>query len=163
MKAAVSSTLAAAAIVLAAPVSAQTCEALVRADDFGSLAFGMRLDTVPQGMSVAEQCEAGVSSGVCVLRDPDGVTYTLYDGYLVSKFVFVGQGPLPWGFEDGVDRAEAANLLTRQTEVRATGVYSPDNQLHVRSRFGCGEGIFGQVFARYSGNRLVAVGLEIDS
>lgn len=163
MKAAVSATFAAAAIALAAPAAAQTCEALVRADDFGSLAFGMRLDTVPQGLSVAEQCEAGVSSGACVLRDPDGVTYTLYDGYVISKFVFVGQGELPWGFAENVDRAEAARLLTRQTEVRASGVYSPDNQLHVRSRFGCGEGVFGQVFARYSGNRLVAVGLEIDS
>jgi hypothetical protein len=163
MKTALSATIAAAAIAIAAPAAAQTCDALVRADDFGSLAFGMRLEAVPQGMAVAEQCEAGVSSGTCVLRDPDGVTYTLYDGYVISKFVFVGQGPLPWGFEDGVDRAEAASLLSRQTEVSASGVYSPDNQLHVRSRFGCGEGVFGQVFARYSGNRLVAVGLEIDS
>lgn len=163
MKTALSATIAAAALAFAAPAAAQTCAALLRADDFGSLAFGQRFETVPQGLSVAEQCEAGVSAGTCVLRDAEGVTYTLYDGYVVSKFVFVGQGALPWGFEEGVDRAAAAALLTEQTQVRSTGVYSPDNQLHVRSRFGCGEGIFGQVFARYSGNRLVAVGVEIVS
>lgn len=163
MKTLLPAAIAVAAIASAAPAAAQTCEALVRTDDFGSLAFGQRLESVPQGLSIAEQCEAGVSAGTCVLRDADGVTYTLYDGYVVSKFVFVGQGALPWGFVEGIDRAEAANLLTRQTEVRSTGVYSPDNQLHVRSRFGCGEGVFGQAFARYSGNRLVAVGVEIVS
>lgn len=163
MKIAFTAGLTAAVLALAAPAAAQTCDALTRADDFGSLAFGMRLDAVPQGLSIVEQCEAGVSSGTCVIRDADGVTYTLYDGYVISKFVFVGQGALPWDFEDDVERADAAVLLTAQTEVRATGVYSPDNQLHVRSRFGCGAGIFGQAFARYSGNRLVAVGLEIDS
>lgn len=163
MKTLISATAAAAALTLAVPAAAQTCAALSRADDFGSLAFGMRLEAVPQGLSIVEQCEAGVSAGTCVLRDVDGVTYTLYEGYVISKFVFVGQGSLPWDFENEVDRAEAARLLSEQTQVRSSGVYSPDNQLHVRSRFGCGEGVFGQAFARYSGNRLVAVGLEIVS
>lgn len=163
MRTAFVTVLAAAAAALAAPAAAQTCEALSRADDFGTLAFGQRLEAVPQGLTIVEQCASGVSSAGCVLRDDQGVTYMLVDGYVVSKFVFVGQGPLPWGFEDDADRTRAANLLTEQSQFRSTGVYSPDNQLHVRSRFGCGEGIFGQLFARYSGNRLVAVGIEIDA
>lgn len=160
MKIAVLAAGAAALALAAGPAAAQSCETLSRLDDFGSIAFGARIEAVPQTLSVVEQCGQGVSTGTCVLRDPDGVTYTLYDGYVISKFVFVGQGALPWSFEDDMDRAAAANLLTRRTEVSATGVYSPDNQLHVRSRFGCGEGVFGQAFARYSGNRLVAVGIE---
>lgn len=163
MKTALSAALAVASLSLAAPAAAQTCEALSRADDFGSLAFGQRIEAAPQGLSIVEQCTDGVSAGACVLRDDAGVTYTLYDGYVVSKFVFVGQGALPWDFSDDVDRARAAALLTARSHFRATGVYSPDNQLHVRSRFGCGDGVFGQLFARYSGNRLVAVGLEIVS
>lgn len=157
--------LAAGAVVFAAaavPAAAQSCPTLSRLDNFGSLTFGSRHSEVPAGLSIVEQCEDGVATGVCVLRDADGVTYTLYDGYVISKFVFVGQGALPWDFEADADRARAARLLTRHTQVRSTGAYSPDNQLNVRSRFGCGEGVFGQAFARYSGNRLVAVGLEAD-
>ena len=81
---------------------------------------------------------------------------------MVAKFVFAGQGALLSGFFDDADRTAAANQLTRQTELRATGVLDAQNQVHVRSRFDCGETIFGQAFARYSGNRLVAVGVEID-
>ncbi|MBN8552786.1 MAG: hypothetical protein J0L52_07825 [Caulobacterales bacterium] len=152
----------AATLAVASPAMAQSCLVLSRIDNFGAIRLGTQLAEIPSDLSVTEQCEAGVSVGVCVLRDLNGVTYTLYDGEVISKFVFVGQGPLPWGFADDQDRTVAANLLTRQTELRATGVLDAENQVHVRSRFGCGETIFGQAFARYSGNRLVAVGLEID-
>lgn len=149
-------------VAIAAPAAAQRCGTLSRLDNFGSVSFGSHHAAVPAGLSVVEQCENGVATGVCVLRDQDGVTYTLYEGYVISKFVFVGDGALPWGFDDEDDRARAANLLTRNTDARSSGVLDAENQLHVRSRFGCGEGVFGQAFARYSGNRLVAVGLEAD-
>ena len=148
--------------LVAQTASAQTCATLLRVDNFGDVRMGARLDTIPSGLTVVEQCAGGISVGVCVLRDPAGVTYTVLDGAVISKFVFVGQGDLPWGFDDDQDRAGAAGLLARQTEFRATGVLDADNQLHVRSRFGCGQGVFGQAFARYSGNRLVAVGVEAD-
>jgi hypothetical protein len=153
---------AAATLAVAGPAMAQNCLVLSRVDNFGSISLGTRVTEIPAGLAIAEQCESGIATGVCILRDVDGVTYTLYDGEVISKFVFVGQGALPWGFSDDADRTAAANLLTRQTELRATGVLDAQNQVHVRSRFGCGETIFGQAFARYSGNRLVAVGVEID-
>ncbi len=143
---------AAATLAVAGPAMAQNCLVLSRVDNFGSISLGTRVTEIPAGLAIAEQCESGIATGVCILRDVDGVTYTL----------FVGQGALPWGFSDDADRTAAANLLTRQTELRATGVLDAQNQVHVRSRFGCGETIFGQAFARYSGNRLVAVGVEID-
>jgi len=148
--------------VVAQAATAQTCPTLLRLDNFGDVRMGARLDAIPSGLTVVEQCAGGISVGVCVLRDLSGVTYTVLDGAVISKFVFVGQGDLPWGFDDDQDRAGAAGLLSQQTEFRATGVLDDDNQLHVRSRFGCGQGVFGQAFARYSGNRLVAVGVEAD-
>lgn len=139
--------------------AAQTCTVLNRLDNFGTVRFGSHFETMPQGLEVVEHCLDGVATGQCVLRDPDGVTYTLYEGYVISKFVFVGQGALPWEFEEDADRARSANLLTRLTELRASGVLADDNQLHVRSQFACGDA-WGQAFARYSGNRLIAVGIE---
>lgn len=162
MKTLLAGLAAVATLAVAGPVLAQNCLVLSRVDNFGSVRLGTRLAEIPAGLAVAEQCESGIATGVCVLRDADGITYTLYDGEVISKFVFVGQGALPWGFSDDEDRTGAANLLMRQTELRTTGVLDAQNQVHVRSRFGCGETIFGQAFARYSGNRLVAVGLEID-
>ena len=159
MKTLISASIAALALATAGAASAQTCEALVRLDDFGTLPFGAQVVALPEGFTVVEHCSEGVSVGECVLRDPRGVSYGLYEGYVISKFVEVGDAPLPWEFAETADRTRAANLLTRLTRQRSTGVMSADNQVHVRSQFACGE-TFGQAFARYSGNRLVAAGLE---
>ncbi|WP_296817557.1 hypothetical protein [Brevundimonas sp.] len=159
MKTLISCALAAGSLAIAGAASAQSCEALARLDDFGSLAFGTRLAALPDGFSVVDHCASGVSEAECVLQDERGVTYSLYDGYILSKYVEVGAAPLPWDFSEGADRARAARLLSAVTQQSATGVLSPDNQLHVRSQFACGDA-WGQAFARYSGNRLVAVGIE---
>ena len=159
MKTLISASVAALALAAAGAASAQTCEALSRLDDFGTLAFGARVASLPEGFSVIEHCSEGVAVGECVLRDPRGVSYGLYEGYVISKFVEVGDAPLPWSFAETADRTRAANLLTRLTQQRSTGVMSADNQVHVRSQFACGD-TFGQAFARYSGNRLVSVGIE---
>lgn len=159
MRKALFAVTAAATVLFAAPSLAQTCEALSRIDTFGSLPFGFRLAELPDDFTIVELCDDGVNQGQCVVRDRTGVRYSLYDGYVMSKFVEVGDGELPWGFAEGMDRTRAARILTSTTQMRATGILSDDNQVHVRSQFGCGDA-WGQAFARYSGNRLVSVGLE---
>lgn len=150
---------AAAALAAAGAASAQTCETLARLDTFGALAFGVRLETLPDGFEVVDECHAGVAEAECVIADSQGVTYSLYDGFILSKYVEVGAATLPWEFATTTDRDRAARLLSAVTGQRAAGVMSSDNQIHVRSQFACG-GAWGQAFARYSGNRLVSVGLE---
>lgn len=159
MRSSIAASVFALALAAAGAVSAQTCETLARLDSFGTIAFGVRLEALPQDFEIVEHCLDGVGEAECVIADAQGVTYSLYDGFVLSKYVEVGAAPLPWDFTGSTDRARAARLLSAATGQRAGGILSSDNQVHVRSQFACG-GAWGQAFARYSGNRLVSVGLE---
>lgn len=153
--------LAAAAVVAGAgPAAAQgACDRLQALDSFGQIPFGARLEGMPAGARRVSGCEHGLTFAECVIQDAGGVTYSLYDGYVFSKYVVEGDGAYPWGLRPEDSRAVAARRMRAATGQTARGILGEDNQAHLRSTFACGDA-FGSIFARYRGDRIVAVGLE---
>ena len=145
---------------LAGPALAQgSCDRLQALDTFGEIPFGARLTDLPPGVTIVSECGMGVAEAECVVRDATGVTYSLYDGYVFSKFIAEGDGAYPWGLEAGDNRTVAARRMRAATGQTASGVLGADNQAHLRSTFACGDQ-FGSIFARYRGARIIAVGIE---
>lgn len=148
------------AVAGAGPAAAQgACDRLQQLDNFGAIPFGARLTAMPEGARQVSGCERGLTFAECVIQDAGGVSYSLYDGYVFSKFVAEGDGDYPWGLEARDSRSLAARRMRAATGQTARGLLGADNQAHLRSTFACGDQ-FGSIFARYRGDRIVAVGIE---